>query len=40
MGDKVDVVMIARSIAKVTHLPLPKIAAVMQKYPVTKEGFE
>jgi hypothetical protein len=40
MGDKVDVVKIAKSIAKITNLPLPKVAAVMQKHPVTKEGFE
>jgi len=37
---KLDVVKLAKSISKITTLPLPRVAAIMQKHPVTKDGME
>ena len=37
---KIDLVKLAKLIAKITSVPLPKVAAVMQKHPVTKDGME
>jgi len=34
-----DPVKMAESISKVTKVPKPRVAQVMQKYPLTKEGF-
>ena len=39
MGKNADPVKIAKDISKITNLPLPKVAAVMQKYPVDKVGM-
>ncbi|MEO8244370.1 MAG: hypothetical protein ABI832_18890 [bacterium] len=36
---KLDLVKLAKSIAKVTNVPLPKVASIMQKHPVTKDGM-
>lgn len=33
-----DVVDAAKRIAKITNLPLPRVAAVLQKYPLEKGG--
>jgi hypothetical protein len=36
---KPDPVKMATSISKVTKVPKPRVAQVMQKYPLTREGM-
>jgi hypothetical protein len=37
---KLDSVQLAKSISKLTRVPLPRVAAVMQKYPLDGPGVK
>jgi len=39
-GKKLDPVSLAKSISKLTRVPLPRVAAVMQKYPLDGDGIK
>lgn len=40
MGKTVDPVKLAKDISKLTRVPLPRVAAVMQKYPLDGAGLK
>ena len=40
MGKDLDPVAMAKSISKLTRVPLPKVANVMQKYPLSGPGIK
>lgn len=40
MGKPVDAVKLAKEIAGISKVPLPKVAAVMQKYPLDGPGLK
>jgi hypothetical protein len=40
MGKNLDPVQMAKSIAKLTRVPLPRVAAVMQKHPLDGPGIK
>ena len=40
MAKATDPVKLAKDISKMTHVPLPRVAAVMQKYPLDGPGLK